>query len=74
MDLYNATSSKLSLKMLTSYSTSFGFSSQLFPKEIRKHIANVYGLVRIADEIVDTYMQKDSLNILNDLEKKLSML
>lgn len=70
MDLYNATSSKLSLKMLTSYSTSFGFSSQLFPKEIRKHIANVYGLVRIADEIVDTYMQKDSLNILNDLEKE----
>ena len=70
MDLYNSTSSKLSLKMLTSYSTSFGFSSQLFPKEIREHIANVYGLVRIADEIVDTYMQKDSLNILNDLEKE----
>lgn len=70
MDLYNETSSKLSLKMLNMYSTSFGFSSQLFPKDTRKHIANIYGLVRIADEIVDTYMQKDSLEILNDLEKE----
>lgn len=70
MELYNDTSSKLSLKMLTSYSTSFGFSSQLFPKVIRKHIANVYGLVRISDEIVDTYMQKDSEVVINDLEKE----
>lgn len=41
-----------------------------FQKKSENTSQNVYGLVRIADEIVDTYMQKDSLNILNDLEKE----
>lgn len=55
---------------LKSFSTSFSFSSALFPKSIRRHIANIYGLVRIADEIVDTYRGEDALEILNQLEEE----
>lgn len=37
------------------YSTSFGASTRLLNPEIRKDIFNIYGMVRVADEIVDTY-------------------
>lgn len=56
-------------KYLTNkYSTSFGTASKLFPDEIRQHIYNIYGLVRIADEIVDTYEGKDAMAVLDALE------
>lgn len=70
MDLYTQTSERSSKIFMKSFSTSFSFSSLLFPKETRQHIANIYGLVRIADEIVDTYMKSDSLEILNNLEEE----
>jgi len=70
MELYTQTSAKISDDLLRAYSTSFGFSSLLFPKRVRSHIANVYGLVRIADEIVDTYRGTDSLEILDNLENE----
>jgi phytoene/squalene synthetase len=35
---------------------------------MRRHIYAIYGLVRIADEIVDTYKGKDSKHLLNELE------
>lgn len=39
--------------VLREYSTSFGIASSLLEPRVRQHIANVYGLVRLADEIVD---------------------
>lgn len=39
--------------VIRQYSTSFGVASSLLAKPIRQHVANVYGLVRLADEIVD---------------------
>lgn len=70
MDLYTKTSAKTSMIFMKSFSTSFSFSSLLFPIPIRRDIANIYGLVRVADEIVDTYRQADSLEILDNLEKE----
>ncbi len=52
------------------YSSSFGLSSRLFAREIQKHIYAIYGLVRIADEIVDTYKSTDATQLLNSLEEE----
>ena len=51
------------------YSTSFSRSTRLFPPAIRRYIYAIYGLVRIADEIVDGYKGSNALIILNELEQ-----
>lgn len=68
MELYTQTSYELSKRLTLNYSTSFSKSTQLFPSSIQKHIFAIYGLVRIADEIVDTYAGKDSATLLDELE------
>lgn len=68
MDLYTKVAYKHAKSLTLSYSTSFGLSSRLFDKSIRKHIYAIYALVRIADEVVDTYKQKDAQNLLDELE------
>jgi phytoene synthase len=40
--------------VIRSYSTSFGWASRLLAEPVRTHVRNVYALVRIADEIVDS--------------------
>ena len=45
------------------YSTSFSRASTLFKPEIRQHIYNIYGFVRFADEIVDTFHDYDKSKI-----------
>lgn len=50
------------------YSTSFSLSSRLFDKPLRDHIYAIYGLVRIADEIVDTYRGEAASDELDSLE------
>lgn len=68
MDVYTAASYKASKLITTQYSTSFGLSIRLFQPALRPHIYAIYGFVRIADEIVDTYMGEDTLALLNELE------
>lgn len=70
MDLYASVSYDLSKKLTLSYSTSFGMSSRLFDKTLRPHIYAIYGLVRIADEIVDTYKGDNQLKLLSNLESQ----
>lgn len=70
MDLYAKVAYENSRHLTLSYSTSFGMSSRFFGKQIQPHIYAVYGLVRIADEIVDTYKGPDAEALLDDLEKK----
>ena len=50
---YDAAAAKTAQLVLGEYSTSFGWATRLLARQMRPHIANVYGLVRIADEIVD---------------------
>lgn len=69
MELYEKTSYQLAQKLTTNYSTSFSLSSRLFDESIRRHIYAIYGLVRIADEIVDTYQGDNAEKLLDELEK-----
>ncbi len=39
--------------MIRQYSSSFGLASRLLAEPVRTHVRNIYGLVRVADEIVD---------------------
>lgn len=68
MDLYTDTSYALSKQLTLRYSTSFGKSSLLFRSDIQPHIFAIYGLVRIADEIVDTYQGANRAELLSSLE------
>jgi 15-cis-phytoene synthase len=70
MELYSNTSQRISQVVMRAYSTSFSSSSSLFHRSIRADIYNIYALVRIADEIVDTYQGDDSLKLLDDLESE----
>lgn len=50
---YDAAAVAAAALVLRRYSTSFGLATRLLAPPMRPHIAAVYGLVRIADEIVD---------------------
>lgn len=71
MHLYDTVANQLSRQLTERYSTSFSMSSRLFARDIRPHIYAIYGLVRIADEIVDTYMGDDQVEVLDALEFEL---
>ena len=59
-----------SSKMVTEkYSTSFYKASSLFQPHIRQHIYNIYGFVRLADEIVDTFHDYDKELLMNEFEQ-----
>lgn len=71
MELYNSTTFKISELITKSYSTSFYSAALLFPEEIRKSIFALYGFVRFADEIVDTFHKFDKENLLKGFEDDL---
>ena len=68
MELYTKTAYQQARLLTNKYSTSFSSSSRLFEKSIQPYIYAIYGFVRIADEVVDTYKGSDTLKLLNDLE------
>jgi len=68
MELYDQVAREINELITRRYSTSFGLSSTLFPRPMRTDIYAVYGLVRIADEIVDTYRGSDAAELLDELE------
>lgn len=69
MDLYTKTAYEASRIITNRYSTSFSLSIRLFEASMRPHIYAIYGLVRIADEIVDTYKGNDAGTLLKELKK-----
>ena len=54
-DLYNKVCQECSRHITRRYSTSFSMGIRLFDKEYRDPIYAIYGFVRFADEIVDTF-------------------
>lgn len=68
MELYDKVAYESSRHLTLRYSTSFGISSRFFGGDIKRHIYAIYGLVRIADEIVDTYKGSDAGQLLDELE------
>lgn len=53
------------------YSTSFSHAVGMLPGEKRKAIYSIYGFVRFADEIVDTFHTHDKATLLENFEKDL---
>ncbi|GAA1764772.1 phytoene/squalene synthase family protein [Agromyces humatus] len=51
--LYDRAARRGAAQVISQYSTSFGLASRLCSPAVRVHVADIYALVRIADEIVD---------------------
>jgi 15-cis-phytoene synthase len=68
MHLFDSTS-RLCSKITTEiYSTSFSSAIKLLHKDLRTPIYNIYGFVRFADEIVDTFHDFDKQQLLNEFK------
>ncbi len=52
------------------YSTSFSSAIRLLHQDLRQPIYNIYGLVRFADEIVDTFHEHDKITLITDFRKQ----
>lgn len=55
LELFNRTCSECSSLITRRYSTSFSLGIRLFEQRFRGPICGIYGFVRFADEIVDTF-------------------
>ena len=69
--IFDKVSNDCSRLVIKRYSTSFYFSSNLLSKSIRQDIFNIYGFVRLADEIVDTFHGYPKKELLKDFEIEL---
>lgn len=69
-DLYTDISFKTSRTVTRSYSTSFSKAVSFLDKDIRDAVYAVYGFVRLADEIVDTFHDFDKKYLLDKFEKE----
>lgn len=69
MELYHKTSGKISKIVTRSYSTSFSLGISLFSPSYRDAIYGIYGFVRLADEIVDTFHDFDKAKLMSDFRK-----
>ena len=73
--IFDDVSNDCSKIVTKTYSTSFSLATKMLSKEIRQHIYNIYGFVRFADEIVDSFHEynKEMLfkDFSSDLEKSL---
>lgn len=52
------------------YSTSFATAIRFLHEDIRADVCNIYGFVRFADEIVDTFHNYNKEELLRSFEKK----
>lgn len=53
------------------YSTSFSLATRMLADSIRQDIYNIYGFVRLADEIVDSFHDYDKADLFERFEKDL---
>ncbi len=64
--------SEICSKVVTeSYSTSFSLATKMLSTSIKQDIYNIYGFVRFADEIVDSFHNYNKEELLNNFEKEL---
>ncbi|RUT68885.1 phytoene/squalene synthase family protein [Flavobacterium cupreum] len=68
--LFDTTSFKCSKLVTKSYSTSFSLAVHMLAPSIREAIYSIYGFVRFADEIVDSFHEYDKEYLINDFEKE----
>ena len=63
--IFDKVSQDCSKSVTNSYSTSFSLATKMLSKSIRQDIYNIYGFVRFADEIVDTFHDYNKKELLN---------
>lgn len=68
--LYNKVSIENSKRLTRAYSTSFSYAIRLLPSDIRDGIYGIYGFVRLADEIVDSFHDYDKQLLLANFESE----
>lgn len=64
IEIFHRVSEQCSKTVAASYSTSFSMAIKLLHKDLRSPIRNIYGFVRLADEIVDTFHEHDKATLL----------
>jgi len=69
MNLFHEVSQDCSRITTEKYSTSFSSAIKLLHKDLRTPIFNIYGFVRIADEIVDTFHEFNKNELLHEFRK-----
>ncbi|WP_109851978.1 phytoene/squalene synthase family protein [Aquimarina sp. AU58] len=69
--IFDTVSQSCSKIVTNSYSTSFSLASKMLSGSIRQDIYNIYGFVRFADEIVDTFHEYDKEKLFNDFEEEM---
>lgn len=70
MQLFYNVSQQCSKLTTEAYSTSFASAIKLLHRDMRTPIYNIYGLVRFADEIVDTFHDYDKEQLLQQFKKE----
>ncbi len=70
MELYHKVCRDASKLVTNSYSTSFSLGIKMFAEEFREPIYNIYGFVRFADEIVDTFHDYDKAMLFEEFRQE----
>ncbi len=68
--LYHKTSFKISKDVTTSYSTSFSLGIKAFAPTFKDAIYSIYGYVRLADEIVDSFHDHEKEKLLSEFREE----
>lgn len=68
-ELYDTLSRKVSKSTTRLYSTSFSMGIMMLSKEIHSPIYSIYGFVRLADEIVDSFHDFDKAKMLKEFRQ-----
>ena len=69
--LYDEISNQTASIITKKYSTSFSMAVKLLDSSIRQDVYNIYGFVRVADEIVDSFDGYPQEDVLNRFEEEL---
>ena len=70
--LFDKVSFECSKKVTKTYSTSFSLAVKMLAPSIRQDIYNIYGFVRFADEIVDSFHGYDKEYLLMNLKMNIT--
>ena len=67
--IFDDVSNKCSKLTTTSYSTSFSLGIKVLNRKLHNPIYGIYGFVRFADEIVDSFHEYDKFNLFEEFKK-----
>ncbi|NNM22584.1 MAG: phytoene/squalene synthase family protein [Flavobacteriaceae bacterium] len=71
-ELFDTVSNTCSKEVTLAYSTSFSLATKMLAPSIRQDIYNIYGFVRLADEIVDSFHNYDKETLFSRFEQQLN--